>query len=189
VVVGALAVGSVYVAKNSSAKVPPKVESKAAKDFVKAKIQEQQTGVIHATRGKEKGFGFYEKGGLMDALDEYTSAFGTNSDGGTLFKRVGDNNEKVAFRFMDPDGRKDRAGRLIPHEVILPEPLSKGVTNLDEAVAKVWPMIKDNVEAKYEDKPKSPKPPTSTKPKPPSQYPMTPIIPTPILDEINRKYS
>lgn len=30
--------------------------------------------------------------------------------------------------------------------------------------------------------------PAGTKPKAPSPYPMTPVIPTPILDEINRRY-
>jgi hypothetical protein len=184
VVVGALAVGSVYVAQNSGTKVPANAKTKAAEDFVKAKIQEQQTGIIHATRGKNKGFSFYDKGGLTEALDEYTSAFGSDSEGGTLFKRVGNNGEKVAARFNDPDGRKDRAGRVIPHEVILPEPLAKGVTNLDEAIAKVWPMIKDTVESRYD----PPNFDATPKPKAPSPYPTTPLIKTPILDEINNKY-
>lgn len=150
-VVGALAIGSVYVAQNYGSKVPAKVDTKAAEDFVKAKIQEQQTGVLHATRGRNKGFSFYDKGGLTEPLREYTSVFGENSEGGDLFKRVGENNEKVGIRFMDPEGRKDRAGRVIPHEVILPAPLAKDVKTLDEAIAKVWPMIKDAVESKYDE--------------------------------------
>ncbi|ASM62284.1 hypothetical protein SEA_NIGHTMARE_8 [Arthrobacter phage Nightmare] len=145
-IVGALAIGTAYVAKNSNAKVPPKVDSKAAEALVKEKLED----LIHATRGKERGFSLYKTGGLNSPLAEYDKAF-DDQQNSTVFKRYGDNNEKVAVRFPDPDGRKDAAGRVIPHEIILPEALSKGVTNLDEAVAKVWPMVRDNVEARYND--------------------------------------
>ncbi|UGL63237.1 membrane protein [Arthrobacter phage Tokki] len=148
-VVGAITIGAIYVSNNSGMKVPAKIDTKAAEDFVKSKLQEP-SGVVHATRSKHKGFSIYESGGLSEPLNEYTKAFGSNSDGGEIFKRYGDSNEKVAVRFYDPEGRKDRSGRVIPHEVILPAPLAKDVTDLSGAISKVWPMIKDTVEAKYD---------------------------------------
>jgi len=187
-VVGAVAVGTAYVAKNSGSKVPQNIDKESSEKLVKETLD----SLLHATRAKNKGFSMYEKGGLKDPLIEYTEAFGYDTPERHVFKRYGDNNEKVAARFPDPLGRKDHAGRVIPHEVILPESLAKNVTNLDEAIAKVWPMIKDNVEAKYDPPenrlgglPKST--PSQAKPKAPSPYPMTPLIPTPILDEILRK--
>lgn len=61
---------------------------------------------IWATRGKDWGFKFLRDGGLSDPLPIYEAAFeGTDPTLSTL-------------RFDDPEGRTDRAGRVIEHDFV-----------------------------------------------------------------------
>lgn len=50
--------------------------------------------------------------------------------------------EGYALRFLDPDGRRDRAGRPIVHEVVILDPLAVP-DHVPTAVAEVWPEIRD----------------------------------------------
>ena len=61
---------------------------------------------IWATRGKDWGFKFLRDGGFSDPLPIYEAAFeGTDPSLSTL-------------RFDDPEGRTDRAGRVIEHDFV-----------------------------------------------------------------------
>lgn len=189
-----LVAGTVYASKHMNKPAPTNViPSLKTKAFVEAKMPEL-VGVLHASRGKERGFSFMQKGGLPDPLREYDKAPFNERTERSFIARYGANQEKVAARFLDPEGRKDAAGRPIPHEVILPKELAKDVHSLDDAISKVWPLIKDTYAQEYtrgryaaDDKPTTKTTPV-TAPKKPSPYPMTPHLATPILDEIMAKY-
>lgn len=153
--VAAIAVGGAYLAKKSGVSISDLRKStnpealangqKMAKAFAK-----EPTGLVFASRGKEHGTTFLQFGGLPDPLGEYDRAgfnFGEVPTG--TMRRYGDRKEKIAVNFLDPEGRLDAATRPIFHEVILPEGLAAGITNFDEAVSKVWPMLKDQADVMY----------------------------------------
>ena len=93
---------------------------------------------IWATRGYSWGFRFLRCGGLEDPLFEYEAAFSTLEDQTEGWRRIG---SKVAVRFPDPLGRRDAAGRIIPHDFVLFEPLADEVESLEDGRRRIWPLV------------------------------------------------
>lgn len=146
--VAAIAAGALYAKKHMG--VPLSSISSSAKGEAVAKaMAKEPTSIVHAARGRFFGWGFPQHGGLANPLAEYDKSGLVNASGETFFNRYGDRKEKVAARFLDPEGRKDISGRKIFHDVMLPEDLSVGVNSHQDAQAKVWPMIKDTYNALY----------------------------------------
>lgn len=150
----AVAAGGAYVTYKlaKDGKLPVKSLNRASvaagKKMVEkaAPVNVEPTSVIHGSRGKDVGFRFIKRGGVPDPMTEYMQAFDGHT-GGDAFKRFGDG--KIAARFSDPEGRKDFAGRTIPHEVIIPKSMADGVNNLDDVVKKFWPTLKPEHDAMY----------------------------------------
>jgi hypothetical protein len=94
---------------------------------------------IWATRGRTWGFRFLstEQPG-QDPLARYEEAFA-----GLLVARQGVLTGLLAVRFPDPEGRRDRSGRPIPHEFVLTPPLSDSVRSVEDAVEQVWPLVRE----------------------------------------------
>lgn len=150
--IGAVTIGSIYVAKHMNDPLDLSKVSESTKAFVDLKLQEP-TRVIYAAKPKNQGFQFLDRGGLADPLVEYDKA-GFNDDRDLdFFKNYGDRNEKIALRFKDPEERKDRAGRPIFHEAILPATLAEGIQNRSQAISKVWPLVRDTYGDVYESPP------------------------------------
>jgi hypothetical protein len=101
--------------------------------------------LIWATRGKNWGFRFLERGGFEDPLPEYDAAFAGLEGAARICQRVG---ERVAVRFPDPLGRKDAAGRVIPHEFVVFPPLSEKIGSVEDALQLIWtlPEVADRFE-------------------------------------------
>lgn len=94
--------------------------------------------LIWATRGRAWGFRFLLDAGLGDPLAEYERAFAERSDGpSTWLRAVG----RVALRFPDPLGRRDAAGRVIPHEFILIGELGSAIDSVEAGFREVWPVV------------------------------------------------
>lgn len=49
----------------------------------------------------------------------------------------------VALRFPDPLGRKDAAGRVIPHEFVMFRPLTDEIQSIEDGLQLVWPLVAD----------------------------------------------
>ncbi|MGC5343622.1 hypothetical protein [Streptomyces sp. DT171] len=96
--------------------------------------------LIWATRGRTWGFRFLRDGGFTDPLRVYDEAFSGVGDQPEVWRRVA---KKGALRFPDPLGRKDRAGRVIPHEFVVLGPLVDEVDSADAARQLVWPQVAD----------------------------------------------
>lgn len=146
-----LAVGGVYAKKHFGVKlsdIPPESTMSAKK--VVDDILHEPISVIHATRGKERGFGFLANGGLKDPLREWDHVGNINEFNGNQFQRYGKNLEKAAVVFDDPHGRKDAAGRVIPHLVILPKEHAKDVHDFEGAKKKAWNLVKDDFNSLYD---------------------------------------
>lgn len=79
-------------------------------------------------------------GGLEDPLDTYERIFAGLNDSITAFHREG---SAVAFRFPDPDGRRDEARRIIPHEFIVLDDPSATIDSVETAERAVWPLVSD----------------------------------------------
>lgn len=94
--------------------------------------------LIWATRGRSWGFRFLLDGGLPDPLPEYERVFAGIEDEPTAWRRAAG---KAALRFPDPDGRRDAAGRVIPHEFVVPEDLAKGIESAEDGKQLVWPLV------------------------------------------------
>jgi hypothetical protein len=109
---------------------------------------------IWATRGKAWGFSFLRRGGLVDPLRVYETAFSRIGDRPQAFRRVGD---KVVLRFPDPAGRRDRAGRVIPHDFVLMGSLADEVNSLEDGRERMWNEVGDEFERIW-DKPDPPAP-------------------------------
>lgn len=105
--------------------------------------------IIWATRGKNWGFRFLRDGGLSaDVLTTYEEAF---AGAGNSLLEFHITAESVAIRFPDPLNRKDRAGRVIPHEFVLTGTDTDGIISLDQAKSLVWPKFADEYAEIWED--------------------------------------
>jgi hypothetical protein len=87
--------------------------------------------ILWSTRGLDWGFSLVlvPKLKCQDWLRVRDAIFGGSSNDGDFFKRdsiglCGSREEYAAVRFLDPKGRKDRAGRVIPHEFVIFGPSS-----------------------------------------------------------------
>lgn len=96
--------------------------------------------LVWATRGRSWGFRFLRDGGFPDPLPIYDHAFAGTEGEPRTYKRVG---TLVALRFADPDGRSDEAGRVIPHDIVVPSPLADEIRSVDDGQRIVWPLIAD----------------------------------------------
>ena len=93
-------------------------------------------------------------GSGLEPLRAYDEAFDGVGDATEVLRHK---DGCAALRFNDPEGRRDRAGRPIPHEFVLFPPLSERVRSMDAAVAEVWPMVRDRYAAVWD----QPTPPDS----------------------------
>ncbi len=91
--------------------------------------------LLWATRGRTWGFRFLLTGGFDDPLVEYAAAFSGVGDEPEVCHRVGG---KVVLRFPDPLGRKDVAGRVIPHEFVVVGPLADKTGSVEDGIRLVW---------------------------------------------------
>lgn len=148
----AIAAGAVLVAKHMADSVPDVSDiSNSAKNFSDS-MAEEPLSIVHAARGKNWGFTFPQRGGLSNAINEYDTS-GVHNLSDDTFQRYGADLDKIAARFVDPDGRTDFAGRPIVHEVLLPRDLADGVNDIDGVVSTAWPLIKDTYNALYDETP------------------------------------
>lgn len=109
--------------------------------------------LIWATRGRDWGFRFLLKGDFEDPLPIYDEAFSGVEDEQEVCHRVG---EKLALRFPDPLGRKDAAGRVIPHDFVVFSPLADKVDSIEDGRREVWPLVRGRFSRVW----RSPKPPS-----------------------------
>jgi len=94
--------------------------------------------LIWATRGRLWGFRFLLNAGLTDPLPAYERAFEGLVDAPTVWHRVG---QEVALRLLDPQGRRDSAGRVIPHEFVILGGLADSVGSVDDGMHQIWPLV------------------------------------------------
>lgn len=94
--------------------------------------------LIWATRGRSWGFRFLLGGGQPDPLPEYERCFAGLEDEPAVWRRTAG---KVALRFPDPLGRKDAAGRVIPHEFVVFGALGDGIESVDDGLRRIWPLV------------------------------------------------
>lgn len=87
-------------------------------------------------RRRSSGGGRY--GGLSDPLSEYERIFADLGDEPTVWSRVAG---KLALRFPDPLGRRDAAGRVIPHEFVVSGDLAARIQSAEEGQQQVWPPV------------------------------------------------
>lgn len=152
--VAAIAAGGIYAHKHmgTSIKDIPK-SSDITTNFAKS-LAREPVGMIHSSRGVDRGYQFLRDGGLESPSKEAIISGLDKADIG-FFKRYGKDGEKVAARFADPLGRKDFSGRLIGHDVILPKSMAENVHNINDVEKIAWPNIKDIFNAFYKSKPGS----------------------------------
>src|SRR4051812_17984590 len=98
--------------------------------------------LIWLTRGRNWGFRFLLDGGFKDPLSHYEAVFSEVRDEPEVCHRVG---EELALRFPDPLGRKDRAGRVIPHDFVVAGPLAEEIGSIEDGLRLVWrqPQVAD----------------------------------------------
>lgn len=96
--------------------------------------------LIWATRGHAWGFKFLKDGGFKDPLPPYQKAFAGLEDEPEICRRVG---ERVALRFPDPEGRKDRAGRVIPHDFVVSGQLANEIHSIADGRMLIWSQVAD----------------------------------------------
>ncbi|MHB1235691.1 MAG: hypothetical protein ACYCZK_08455 [Microbacteriaceae bacterium] len=96
--------------------------------------------LIWLTRGMTWGFTFLRDGGEADPLPAYDEVFSGLDAQPEFCRRVGN---KVALRFADPLKRKDRAGRVIPHDFVVFVPLADEIDSVEDGLRLVWPLVAD----------------------------------------------
>ncbi|OZC50785.1 hypothetical protein CH267_22280 [Rhodococcus sp. 06-621-2] len=96
--------------------------------------------IIWATRGRNWGFRFLLDAGLSDPLPDYERAFEDLGDEPAAWHRE---DGRVALRIQDPLGRRDSAGRVIPHEFVLFGELAATVDSVEDGLNKVWLLVSE----------------------------------------------
>jgi hypothetical protein len=96
--------------------------------------------LVWATRGRSWGFRFLLTAGLPDPLSVYERVVAPLGDDTTGWCR-GAGAGAVAVRFLDPLGRRDAAGRVIPHDFVLFGDAAEGVASVDDGLQRVWPLV------------------------------------------------
>lgn len=102
---------------------------------------------IWATRGRTWGFRFLRRANLTDPLPEYSAAFAEFEGATQVWNRVGD---VTALRFEDPLGRKDRAGRVIPHDFVIFGEGAAGIHSLSAGINLIWPLVQEEYARSYD---------------------------------------
>ena len=100
--------------------------------------QDLAEGLIWATRGRSWGFRFLLHGGQSDPLVEYERVFANLDEEPTAWRRTAG---KVALRFPDPLGRRDAAGRVIPHEFVVSGHLADEIESVEDGLQRIWPLV------------------------------------------------
>ncbi|MHA3835889.1 hypothetical protein ACXR8F_09235 [Terrabacter sp. AAH1] len=96
------------------------------------------TQFIWATRGHSWGFRFLLDAGFDDPLPAYERAFAGLADHPTAWRRE---SRHLALRFPDPVGRRDAAGRVIPHEFVVFGDVAGDIGSVDDGVQTIWPIV------------------------------------------------
>lgn len=94
--------------------------------------------IIWATRGRNWGFRFLLDAGLDDPLATYDRMFAGLTNSANAFYR---DSAVVAVRFLDPEGRRDAARRIIPHEFIVFDDLAATVSSVQAGERLIWPLV------------------------------------------------
>ncbi len=94
--------------------------------------------LIWATRGRSWGFRFLLNGGQPDPLLDYERSFADLQDEPTTYRRTAG---KVALRFTDPLGRRDTAGRVIPHDFVVSGDLANKIESVEDGLQQIWPLV------------------------------------------------
>ncbi|MGW3548894.1 hypothetical protein ACWDHH_14170 [Janibacter hoylei] len=97
-----------------------------------------RSNLIWATRGRIWGFRFLLDAGFSDPLPAYERAFAGTGNVCPIWDHVG---ETVAARIVDPLGRRDSAGRVIPHEFVVLGEAAALVRGVDDARRHLWPLV------------------------------------------------
>lgn len=106
--------------------------------------------LIWLTRGRNWGFRFLLNGGLKDPLAEFelaVSDLGDESSGCAAGSRL------TAVRFQDPEGRRDYAGRVIPHDFVVPHEAGLRIDSVEDALRQIWPLVADAYTAVWDSDP------------------------------------
>jgi hypothetical protein len=144
--------GGAYVAyrlnQNGNLPISSLKKAKKSSGTEKAikKVLDEPTSMLHASRGKTKGFSFFKTGDLAEPYPAYEKAFGKDSFTDGLFERY--DGGKIAASFLDPEGRRDQSGRSIPHQVIIPKSMSSGINNIDDVKKHIWPLLKETYDSR-----------------------------------------
>jgi hypothetical protein len=104
--------------------------------------------LIWATRGLTWGFRFLDDGGFPDPLVVYDRFFKGVGDQPEVW-RAETAGEPIALRFPDPLGRRDDAGRVIPHEFVVFRP-DVEIDSFEECRDRVWDQVKDRFEGLWD---------------------------------------
>lgn len=99
--------------------------------------------IIWATRGRSWGFRFLRRGGFDDPLGAYDDAFIGVADQTEVCRKAAGT---VALRFADPLGRRDAAGRTIPHDFVILDPLPDDLNSVADGIRLIWPLVADEFE-------------------------------------------
>lgn len=99
--------------------------------------------LIWATRGRTWGFRFLRRCELDDPLRVYDDAFFGIEDQPEVCRRAAG---KVALRFPDPLGRQDAAGRVIPHDFVILDPVPDDLNSVADGLRLIWPLVADEFE-------------------------------------------
>ena len=105
--------------------------------------------IIWATRGRHWGFKFLLDAGLKEPLHTYDHLFEGVSERASAFRREG---TTAVLRFPDPEGRRDTAGRVIPHEFIVFNDATAVIDSAEAGQRVIWPLVAESYSRIWETK-------------------------------------
>lgn len=140
------AVGSAIVAAQLGTHGGEKVDDLGDQSKVADDLPDLEN-LMHFTRTKNRGFSVFNDGNHPKPMTMANKIMGDDWD---TSDKLMDTDRGLGVLLTDPEGRKDRAGRDIPHLIIMPNSMRDEIRSVDDVREKVWPALKDDYAAVYD---------------------------------------
>lgn len=141
------AVGAAIVTNQLRSNGDKKISDISNQGSAKEKLPDLEN-IAFFSKPKNRGFQIFNDGNHPKPLSLLDEVFGTKQD---VRDELIDSPYGLGVTLSDPQGRKDRAGRTIPHVIIIPNSMRSDIRSVQDVQDKIWPLLEESYADRYEE--------------------------------------